>query len=36
MRYTIVFNPQTAKNIAREGFTKEKATPGKKEIQKIE
>ncbi len=24
MRYTIVFNPQTAKNIAREGFTKEK------------
>jgi hypothetical protein len=24
MRYTIVFNPQTAKNVAREGFTKEK------------
>jgi hypothetical protein len=24
MRYTIVVNPQTAKNIAREGFTKEK------------
>jgi len=24
MRYTIIFNPSTAKNIAREGYTKEK------------